>query len=176
MDSGTRFVGSVRSDEAVTGMDEVGFDQWVAPHLAVLRAVAVREIGPSDADDLVQDALIRAWRRRSTYRVERGSAKAWLVAVLLDQLKRRRLRARPFRAMRVHSIADRDMGSSVESRVDVEDAIRRLPRRQREVVTLFYLADLTVEDVARVLGLKEGSIKSHLFDARTALRAALESS
>lgn len=53
-------------------MDAVEFSDWVAPHAVVLHAVAIRQAGLHAADDLVQDALVRAWRRRSTYRTDRG--------------------------------------------------------------------------------------------------------
>jgi RNA polymerase sigma-70 factor (ECF subfamily) len=156
-------------------MDEAAFDDWVAPHIGVLRALAIREIGSADADDVLQETLIRAWRRRRTYRPERGSARAWLVAVLLDQLRRRRLRSH----VAVHHVLGSDAGgegteTAVGLRVDVEKAVKALPRRQREVITLFYLPDLSVEDVARVLNLKTGSVKSCLSDAREALRVSLE--
>ncbi len=52
--------------------------------------------------------------------------------------------------------------------------MQALPRRQREVVTLHYLADLPLVEVAAVLGISIGSVKSHLFDARAALRTTLE--
>lgn len=59
-------------------------------------------------------------------------------------------------------------------RLDVDAAIRALPRRQREVVTLYYLADLSVTDVAAVLGISAGTVKSQLSDARARLRASLQ--
>jgi RNA polymerase sigma-70 factor (ECF subfamily) len=62
----------------------------------------------------------------------------------------------------------------MSTRLDVEEVVRRLPRRQREVVTLYYLADLSVAEVAHLLGISVGSVKAHLSDARSALRARLE--
>ena len=53
-----------------------GFDAWVAPHLPLLRVLAAREVGDADADDVVQDALVRAWRRRHTFDPGRGSVRA----------------------------------------------------------------------------------------------------
>lgn len=59
---------------------------------------------------------------------------------------------------------------------DLARAIAGLSRRQREVITLHYLADLSVDEVGMVLAIAPGSVKSHLFDARRALRIALETS
>jgi RNA polymerase sigma factor (sigma-70 family) len=61
-----------------------------------------------------------------------------------------------------------------EHRLLVEGVVRSLPRRQREVVVLFYLADLSVEQTARALGLRPGSVKAHLAAARTNLRTEME--
>jgi RNA polymerase sigma-70 factor (ECF subfamily) len=52
--------------------------------------------------------------------------------------------------------------------------VARLPRRQRQVITLYYLADLSVAEVASVLGVSQSSVKTHLGAARSALRARLE--
>jgi RNA polymerase sigma factor (sigma-70 family) len=155
------------------GVDD--FAAWVSPHLAVLAALAVREVGSADAEDVVQDALVRAWRRRSTYRQDRGSSRAWLVGVLLDQARRHRVRRRPA------TVFSRDRAGRTEpvspaDRLDVEHAIRALPRRQREVITLYYLADLSVFEIGQLLGISAGSVKSHLHDARARLRVALEES
>jgi len=161
-------VSAPRTPREGATLDAPEFADWVRPHLSVLSALAVRSVGTADAEDLVQDALVRAWRRRSTYRTELGSERAWLIGVLYDQARRRRVRARP------GSTSERDERQPApEERLDVEAAIRTLPRRQREVVTLYYLADLSVEDVARVLSISTGSVKSHLSDARTRLREVL---
>jgi RNA polymerase sigma-70 factor (ECF subfamily) len=147
------------------------FVQWVQPHLAVLRGVARREVGAADADDVVQETLIRAWQRRRTYDRARGSARAWLLAVLLDRARRHRVRRRPAAAL-VDDEASGD-GGSVE-RLDIEAAIRALPARQRQIVTLHYLADLTQAEVAALVGITEGAVKSQLSAARAALRTRLD--
>jgi RNA polymerase sigma-70 factor (ECF subfamily) len=152
------------------------FDAWVAPHLPVLRAVAVREVGAVDAEDLVQDTLVRAWRRRSTFDSQRGSPKTWLVAILMNLARRGRLRARAHDRVRDQVMPDPGGPDTTTGgvRLDVEAAVRGLPRRQREVVTLFYLADLSLSEVATALHIAEGSVKAHLSAARAALRNRLE--
>jgi RNA polymerase sigma factor (sigma-70 family) len=57
--------------------------------------------------------------------------------------------------------------------LDVIEALRTLPPGQREVVALHYLADLEVAEVARTLGIAEGTVKSRLSRGRTALAVAL---
>jgi RNA polymerase sigma-70 factor (ECF subfamily) len=149
--------------------DGAGFARWARPHLSVLAALAAREVGRSDADDVVQETLVRAWRRRSTYDPAKGSPRAWLAAIVFDQTRRHRVRnvrrAEPF------ALIDQP---PPEPAGEIEHAVTQLPRRQREVVTLHYLLDLPVREIAQVLGISEGSVKSHLYDARASLRLKLE--
>ncbi len=155
-------------------LDRDGFADFVDPHLAVLRAVAVRAVGTSDADDVVQEALLRGWLRRSTYRPERGSARAWLIAILLDRTRRHRQRASPWTSA---AMADPEQAAGSvepERRLDIEVAIRQLPERQRQIVTLHYLADLSICEVADMLGVTDGAVKAQLFAARRQLKYILE--
>jgi len=149
-----------------------GFEAWIAPHLGVLRALAERQVGASMGADVVQEALLRAWRRRATFDPERGTPRAWLVAILLDQARRARLR-HP-RVAFGQLPQQQPVTLPAGDRLDVERAVNRLPRRQRQVVTLHYLADLPVSDIAVVLGISESSVKSHLSAGRAALRTLLE--
>jgi RNA polymerase sigma-70 factor (ECF subfamily) len=149
-----------------------GFAAWVRPHLAVLRALADRQVGPAAGSDVVQEALLRAWRRRSTFRPDLGTPRAWLIGILLDQARRHRLRS----LRRPEPPPPADVAAApIAERIDVERAVAGLPSRQRQVVTLHYLADLSVAEVAAVLGIGESSVKTHLGAARSALRALLES-
>ena len=150
--------------------DPSDFAAWVGPHVAVMTACAAQQVGRSDADDVVQEALIRAWRRRSTFDPTKGSARAWLIAVLYDRARRHRVRARP----RIDDVGRSESVAHSADRVDIDRAVARLPRRQREVVVLHYLADLAVHEVATVLGISDGTVKSQLSDARGRLRAELE--
>ena len=153
---------------APVGADE--FAEWVTPHLPVLRALADRQVGPAAGADVVQEALLRAWRRRGTFDPDRGTPRAWLVGILLDRARRHRLRRpRPL----PHLLAA-EAAAPAPDRIDVERAVARLPRRQRQAVTLHYLADLSVAEVAAVLGIAESSVKTHLGAARAALRERLE--
>jgi RNA polymerase sigma factor (sigma-70 family) len=161
-------------DDVESESRDVQFAAWISPHLSALSAVAAQHLGRNDAADVVQETLIRAWRRWSTYSEARGSARAWLMAILADQIRRYRTRHlsrwRSADSVTVEPSPAADLGR----RLDLEDAVRLLPARQQEVVALYYLADLSVDEVAEVLGISAGSVKSHLSAARSRLRDVLE--
>ena len=148
------------------------FGAWVAPHLPALAALAVHQVGADAAEDVVQETLVRAWRRRETYDPMRGTPRAWLVGVLLDRARRHRVR-RP-RPTQVIQDDPEQLSPDTATRIDVERAVGQLPPRQRQLVALHYLADLPVADVAAVLGLSEGAVKAQLHEARGKLRRLLE--
>ena len=148
--------------------DKDEFSAWVRPHLVAMRRLAARTAPGADIDDVVQDALGRAWKRRSTFDPARGSPKSWLLAVVADQARKARARADRRRRLVVR---DRPQLPPVEGRdLDLERSIDSLTPRQREVVDLHYFVDLTVSETAELLGISEGTVKSTLSDARARLR------
>ena len=58
--------------------------------------------------------------------------------------------------------------------MELAQYLERLPETQREVITLFYLEEKSIEDVARLLDLPEGTVKSHMHRARRALGEIME--
>lgn len=134
--------------------------------------VAYRLLGSrEDASDVAQEALARAsvrWARLTG----RGDPAPWVVRVAtnlaLDRWRRRRTAAaHPFAAGGA-AVAD-----PVDDRVDLHRALAALPRRQREVVVLRYVADLPEAAVAHALGCSVGTVKTHASRGLAALREAL---
>lgn len=156
---------------ASRALDEIpsssgAFAEWVSPHLAVMARLAARLASDSERDDVVQEALLRAWKKRSQYDAMRGSLRAWLLAITADQARRSRRRARPEGV-----VADLTVPSqSLDERLDVEGAASRLPPRQRLAVDCFYFVDLSITETAAVMRCSPGTVKSTLADARHRLR------
>jgi RNA polymerase sigma factor (sigma-70 family) len=145
------------------------FSEWVRPHLPALGRLAAR-LGPDgDRDDIVQEALSRAWSKRSQFDDRRGTALAWLLAITADQARKAHRRRRPLALFEARASV-----RSVDDRIDVERAIARLPARQRLAVDCFYFVGLSVADTAVVMGCAEGTVKSTLSDARARLAQILE--
>ena len=153
--------------------DDAGaFAAWVTPHLGVMGLLATRLAGAEARDDVVQEALARAWRKRALFDPERGTPRAWLLAIVADRARRHRVRRpRPVTPPRDAAVAGPDA-----ERIDLERAIATLPPRMRLAVDCVYFVDLSVAETARVMGVSEGTVKSTLFDARARLRRALEDS
>ena len=131
--------------------------------------VAYRLLGErAPAQDAAQEALARAfaaWRRVN------GHAEAWVSRVVtnlaLDTLRRRGRRA-PFAPAQAVSV-----DTTAAERLDLRRALAELPRRQREVVVLRYLADLPEATVTELLGCSVGTVKQHAHRGLEHLRQAL---
>jgi RNA polymerase sigma-70 factor (sigma-E family) len=119
------------------------------------------------AEDLVAEGFARAWaswRKVSQY----SSPAGWVVRVALNagvSWWRPRRREVP---LGDHDLATADPASSVDAAILA--AIRRLPRRQREVISLRAFLDLDTQATAEVLGIAPGTVTAHLSRAVTALR------
>ncbi|KRB11413.1 sigma-70 family RNA polymerase sigma factor [Lysobacter sp. Root690] len=128
---------------------------------------------PELADDLTQEVWLRALQGLGKLR-EAAQFRAWLFGIahrcFMDRLRTRY-------AMPVDSGIDLDELATVEAHDDDEDLERALavgmaslPLVEREVLTLFYLEELSLGDIAAALGIPLGTVKSRLFRARTLLR------
>ena len=133
--------------------------------------VAFRLLGSrEDAADCAQEACARAcadWTKLS----RSGSPLPWVVRVssnLAIDRWRRAQRARRHDATAAAAVLDPD-----PERLDLYRALDALPRRQRDVIVLRHLADLSEADVAALLGLSIGTVKSNSSRARASLRAVL---
>jgi RNA polymerase sigma-70 factor (ECF subfamily) len=147
------------------------FETWVSPHLVAMARLASRLAGESDRDDVVQDALTRAWQKSHTFDPSRGSERVWLLAIVADRARRARRGRRESVGLRAHSAAVAPEGG-VD--VDLEHAVASLPKRMRLAVECVYFVDLSIRDTAELMQVAEGTIKSTLHDARALLRSRLE--
>ncbi|GAA4113781.1 SigE family RNA polymerase sigma factor [Knoellia locipacati] len=129
------------------------------------------------AEDLVQEAFIRLSRSAGRIR-QRGNAAAYLRSIVINLARdhNRRglvsLRHRPS-ALPDAPSAEEDAHTRAE-RQEVIDALRALPRRQRDCVTLRYYLDLSIPDIAETLGLSANTVKTHLQRGMASLATTLE--
>jgi RNA polymerase sigma factor (sigma-70 family) len=158
---------------AVAGpaVDADEFRAWVGPHLVAMGRLATRLTSAADSDDVVQETLVRAWRKRSQYDEARGSAQSWLLAIVADRARRHRTRQRSSRELIDLPAPGLDL--DLDQSIDLDQAIAVLPNRQRLAVELHYLLGLDVRECAAVMGCSDGTVKSTLYDARARLRGVL---
>jgi RNA polymerase sigma-70 factor (ECF subfamily) len=128
---------------------------------------------PSEAEDIAQDALLRAWRRRSTLR-ESDRRNQWLATIVRNEAFRQHARVRPDPTSTIETyeaVEDAQVVATVE-RADLHAALQRLSDRDRQLLELRYTEDLTQRAIARRLGIPEGTVKVRLHRARDKLRRA----
>jgi RNA polymerase sigma-70 factor (sigma-E family) len=155
----------MQSDEAFTQFYRASKD-------ACLRAVVASCADPSAAEEAVAEAFARAWS--SWAKVSQHPAPAaWVVRTALNHQVSRWRRTRREVAVAVHPDTAHRPGDELhmQDRDDLVSAVRRLPARQREVIVLRFLLDLTTEQTAQALGVASGTVTAHLHRAITALRA-----
>ena len=142
------------------------------------RAVRRWHREPADADDLVQDTLVRALANTHLY--EPGSdLRAWLFTIMRNQFLAGAAKANRFISMlRVFAETDHGVGGDPsETRLELRDvagALRRLPSKQRIAVMLACVEGKSYEEVAEAMGLSVSAVRCHLARGRNRLRTAIE--
>lgn len=131
---------------------------------------------PGDAEDVAQNALLRAWRKRATLRDDRRRNE-WLGTIVRNEAFRQhsRARARPEpvpELERTEGAEDEQILLMVE-RADLRAVIERLSDSERQLLQMRYGEDLTQRTIARRLGLPDGTVKVRLHRLRDKLRKAI---
>lgn len=157
-----------------TGVDAGAFAAWAGPALVPMTRLARRLAPHADPEDIVQEALARAWVKRRQYDAARGTATTWLLAIVADVARAsRRTRVRWLKVVDDKADVPEMPAAQADSDVDLDRAIRRLADRQQLAVHLHYFVGLSIAETATVMDCSAGTVKSTLFDARTRLRALL---
>jgi RNA polymerase sigma-70 factor (ECF subfamily) len=145
---------------------------WVALRRHAHRH-ARRLLEPHEAEDAVQEAMIRAWRRRHHCRSP-GAPEPWLRQIVRNEAlrlrERRSGRAEP--APYDEEAFDRaaePMEDSVLRRISVGEALRELAPQERRLVKLRYLNDLRQGEIAAILGIPEATVRVRLHRIRRRL-------
>jgi RNA polymerase sigma-70 factor (ECF subfamily) len=162
--------------------DGMAFETLYRRHHVPLFRTALAMTGQANtAEDLLQDAFVRAYRHIGRVQLAEGaSLRPWLHRIVVNL-------ARDLAARREPTVtSDTDLerlaigGPSLERAAErrevnriVAEAVDKLPFDQRLVVVLFYTQDMDVEQIAATLGIPPGTVKSRLYYGRVRLRAAL---
>jgi RNA polymerase sigma-70 factor (ECF subfamily) len=153
---------------------QLDLDAFIATEYPkVVAAVGLITGNHQDAADAVQDAIVGFLAKPPTHPVT--NLAAWFTVVASNRLRD------AYRSAAAQRRALDRMGAPVDSAEDVIalldrdvlDALRQLPLHQRQVCTLHYLMDQSIETIAEGLGVSEGTVKTHLHRARKALASRL---
>ena len=160
---------------AATG-ERAAFDVLCARHLPRLYVVALRMCAdPATAEEVAQDAMVRAWRNAARFDPARGRLTAWLNRIALNLAIDRQRAARPLERLSgdvpatgpdaLQAIESRDRAAALAS------GLAALPPRQRAALLLTYAEDGASKDVARTLGVSLRALEGLLRRGRVFLKA-----
>lgn len=155
----------------MAGAAERSFEDWIAPHWPAMRRLAERLAGPEHRDDVLQEALVAAWRHRARFDPDRGTVQAWLLGITANHARKTLRSARRGDSARLEDV--RASRETPATRIDVERAVRALPPRQRLAVELCYFLELSLAEAAVVMSCAEGTVKATLAAARANVRDGL---
>lgn len=136
---------------------------------------------PAEADEATQDTLISVVDKLESFRGE-ANFKTWLFSIALNvcrmRLRKRRSRERLNQALHIlfHSKPPEhpeDIVSQKESQLDVWRAIAALDDRHREIIILRYYHELKLEEIAKVIGVSERTIRTQLHNAHERMRSLM---
>lgn len=154
--------------------DPDAFGELFKRHKDRMWAVAVRTCrDPELAADAVQDGFISAFRRADSFRGD-AQVTTWLHRIIVNACLDRLRRVKPTSELPEYELADRrDEHSSTVVRLDVQEALGKIPEAQRLALTLVDMQGLSVAEAAQVLEVAEGTIKSRCARGRAALAELL---
>ncbi len=172
--------------------DGSAFPALVGRYLDQAYDLALRLGGGDDANDITQEAFIKAWRNLKRYRREAASFRTWMFAILRNTAidfarKKSRKGSSPFSAFDTEDGGNRlletlpddapqpdDLFAEAESKEALERALAALPFRAREVLLLKYFEDMTFDEIGRALGEPLNTVKSRHRRALALVRSALK--
>jgi len=172
--------------DAVLANRPGAFERLVREHQGLCWHIIQRMVrNPEDTRELCQDTFLRVHQCLHQYRGE-SALKSWIgrvaYTIALRHLQHKRIPLAEAHdddgAPLVETVADdfdlEAAWADAETAQQLHRAIEALPPLQRTVLTLYYLEENTIPEIAHITGLASGTIKSHLFRSRLRLREALE--
>jgi RNA polymerase sigma factor (sigma-70 family) len=156
--------------------DRFAFDELVGPLIGQAFRLAFGMLHDrAAAEDAVQDAAVRSWRKLNNLRPG-NPLRPWFLAIVANQC-RTVMRARWWSVVRLDAVEGSESGG-FEDRIvrgaDLRAALRRLATDQREVLVLRYYLDLPLAEVAAITGVRVGTVKSRINRGLAALRPQFE--
>lgn len=162
------------------------FDELVKRYRDRVYGIALHLLGDRDlAEDLAQEAFLRAFQKLGLFDATKGSFSVWLMALTtrlcLNALKKRSLERRLFTEQEDVEVTESNDGAcsfeewlAEERRVLIRNLLLTLPPIQRAALLLRYGEDMSIHDIAQALQVPVGTVKVWLFRGRETLRRKLK--
>lgn len=163
-------------EERFVAGDEAALKEIFDLHGSLVLNICRRTVG-TDAEDIVQQVFVAAWKGRASFDAEKGSLPGWLTGIAkfkaVDHLRARGRRPQS---------ADREVEDSASQSADVgrvadrmllTHALAKLPEERRRVVALAFFEDFTHQEISEHLAMPLGTVKSHVRRGLEALRNTL---
>ena len=157
------------------------FDSLMRPHAQALRGFLARQVGPDAAEDVLQETWLASWSALGNYRGQ-SRFKAWLYAIArhkcLDHHRaQKRSRTEELSEDTVLPHAEGKFGdafAAVDRAQAIRAALTSLPQPQQEVLELYFYAELTLPEIAEVLGRNLNTVKYQFYRAHALAAEALQ--
>ncbi len=159
--------------------DRHAFGQLVERYQTLVRAMLTRMTGNHAlADDLAQDAFIKAYRKIGTF-TGKGSFKSWLCRIAYTEFlqaarKRKSADAAMERYKSHQDVEMRETNWDSGNALDLDRALAQLSEVERTVIVLCFSSGMSHTEAAEVTGLPLGTVKSHIMRGKAKMRALLE--
>lgn len=156
--------------------DIVAYEQLYRLHVGRVFALCVRLCNDRDmAEDLTQEAFVQAWRKLSAFRGDSAFG-SWLYRIATNTALSYLRRHTPFKnSLELDQVDEPAMRDDIDLQMGLEAAIATLPDGARTVFVLYSLEGYTHDEIAKLLGIAQGSSKAQLHRARQLLRGVLMS-
>ena len=128
----------------------------------------------SDADDLAQDTLVKAYLSLTGYQ-DKGRFRSWLFKIAHNTFLNHIARQRTTESIdEARTLVSNTAADSSFEHQDLYMALRALPPKERSAITLFYLNGYSINDIAKITDASEGAVKTQLSRGRDKLKAKLQ--
>jgi RNA polymerase sigma-70 factor (ECF subfamily) len=160
--------------------ETTAFETLFARHAAAIFAFACARVGPQHAEDIAAETFVAAYRSLGNFDARAASARPWLYGIAANTLRRHHeVEARWLQRLQLDPVATAiDDGDETEERMDAKrlaprlaHALAALTPGERDVLLLVVLADLSHEQIAHVLDIRRGTVKSRFSRGCARIRA-----
>jgi RNA polymerase sigma-70 factor (ECF subfamily) len=155
------------------GGDGDAFARLIRSSKASMYRVA-RSYGLSESDcgDVLQEAIVRSYRSLAQLQTAEYF-RTWLIRIVMNEAKRLLASQKRVVPMSQVAVLEPSASSTVQTELEVHEAIAELDDELKEIVLLYYMEDISARKIAELLSVPEGTVKSRLSRARTKLAALL---